>query len=83
MIGTGVFVVFAPAAGATGSGLLVGLLAAAAVAYANATSSARFAALYPAAGGTYVNGRERLGPVWGYLAGGCPHLVVKPARRLG
>ena len=25
--------------------------------------------LYPAAGGTYVYGRERLGHVWGYLAG--------------
>ena len=39
------------------------------VAYANATSSARLAALYPQSGGTYVYGRERLGPFWGYLAG--------------
>ena len=42
---------------------------AAVVAYANATSSARLAALYPQSGGTYVYGRERLGPFWGYLAG--------------
>jgi basic amino acid/polyamine antiporter, APA family len=69
MIGAGVFVVFAPAAGAAGSGLLIGLVVAAFVAYANATSSAELAALYPASGGTYVYGRERLGPVWGYLAG--------------
>ncbi|MGZ4619179.1 MAG: APC family permease [Frankiaceae bacterium] len=69
MIGTGVFVVFAPAAAAAGTGLLVGLLVAAAVAYANATSSARLAARYPASGGTYVYGRERLGHLWGYLAG--------------
>ena len=69
MIGTGVFVVFAPAAAAAGSGLLIGLAVAAFVAYANATSSAELAALYPASGGTYVYGRERLGAVWGYLAG--------------
>src|SRR5690606_38716427 len=31
--------------------------------------SARLAALYPASGGTYVYGRERLGEFWGYLAG--------------
>src|SRR5215831_119769 len=69
MIGTGVFVVFAPAAAAAGSGLLIGLVVAAFVAYANATSSAELAALYPASGGTYVYGRERLGAMWGFLAG--------------
>ena len=25
--------------------------------------------MYPQSGGTYVYGRERLGPFWGYLAG--------------
>ncbi|GAB6898135.1 APC family permease [Kineosporia succinea] len=69
MIGAGVFAALAPAASAAGSGLLIGLLIAAVVAYCNATSSARLAALYPASGGTYVYGRERLGPFWGYLAG--------------
>jgi APA family basic amino acid/polyamine antiporter len=69
MIGAGVFVAFAPAARAAGSGLLVGLAVAALIAYCNATSSARLAALYPASGGTYVYGRERLGEFWGYLAG--------------
>lgn len=69
MIGAGVFVVFAPAAAAAGSGLLAGLAIAAVVAYCNATSSARLAARYPQSGGTYVYGRERLGPFWGYLAG--------------
>ncbi|MEU1538151.1 amino acid permease [Actinacidiphila glaucinigra] len=69
MIGAGVFAAFAPAARAAGSGLLAGLAAAAVVAYCNAMSSARLAALYPASGGTYVYGRERLGPFWGYLAG--------------
>ncbi|GAA1521829.1 APC family permease [Streptomyces albidochromogenes] len=71
MIGAGIFVALAPAARAAGSGplLLVGLALAAVVAYCNATASARLAALYPASGGTYVYGRERLGPFWGYLAG--------------
>jgi APA family basic amino acid/polyamine antiporter len=69
MIGTGVFVVYAPAAAAAGAGMLVGLVIAAFVAYANATSSAALAARYPASGGTYVYGRERLGALWGFLAG--------------
>jgi APA family basic amino acid/polyamine antiporter len=69
MIGAGVFAAFAPAAQAAGSGLLFGLAVAAVVAYCNATSSARLAALYPESGGTYVYGRRRLGDFWGYLAG--------------
>jgi APA family basic amino acid/polyamine antiporter len=69
MIGAGVFAAFAPAADAAGSALLLALAIAAVVAYANATSSSRLAAMYPESGGTYVYGRERLGPFWGYLAG--------------
>lgn len=69
MVGAGVFAAFAPAAQAAGSALLVGLALAAVVAYANATASAQLAAQYPVAGGTYVYGRERLGPWWGFLAG--------------
>ncbi|MFC8665815.1 APC family permease [Streptomyces sp. NPDC057199] len=69
MIGAGIFAALAPAARAAGSGLLVALAVAAVVAYCNATSSARLAARYPASGGTYVYGRERLGDFWGYLAG--------------
>jgi len=69
MIGAGVFAAIGPAARAAGSGLLVGLAIAAVVAYCNATSSAQLGAIYPASGGTYVYGRERLGPFWGYLAG--------------
>jgi APA family basic amino acid/polyamine antiporter len=69
MIGAGIFAALAPAARAAGSGLLLGLALAAFVAYCNAVASARLAALYPASGGTYVYGRERLGPFWGYLAG--------------
>jgi APA family basic amino acid/polyamine antiporter len=69
MIGAGIFAALAPAAHAAGSGLLISLALAAVVAYCNATSSARLAARYPASGGTYVYGRERLGDFWGYLAG--------------
>jgi APA family basic amino acid/polyamine antiporter len=69
MMGAGVFAAFAPAARAAGTGLLIGLAIAAVVAYANATSSAQLAAQYPTSGGTYVYGRARLGPWWGFLAG--------------
>jgi APA family basic amino acid/polyamine antiporter len=69
MIGAGVFSAFTPAAAAAGSGLLVGLLVAAFVAWCNATASAQMAAQYPTSGGTYVYGRERLGPWWGFVAG--------------
>lgn len=54
--------------GAGGGGALLAALGVAGlVAYCNAHSSARLAARYPASGGTYVYGRERLGPFWGYL----------------
>ncbi|MET4095074.1 APC family permease [Arthrobacter sp. UYCu712] len=69
MIGAGVFAAFTPAAAAAGSGLLIGLVVAAVVAFCNATSSAQLAAVYPTSGGTYVYGRERLGPWPGFLAG--------------
>ncbi|OHU28942.1 transporter [Mycobacteroides franklinii] len=69
MIGAGIFAALAPAARSAGSALLIGLCVAAVIAYCNATSSARLAAVYPASGGTYVYGRKRLGDFWGYLAG--------------
>ena len=69
MIGAGVFSAWGPAAGAAGTGLLVGLVVAAAVAFCNATSSAQLAARYPESGGTYVSGHRQLGAFWGHLAG--------------
>ncbi|GAA3392248.1 APC family permease [Streptomyces roseoviridis] len=69
MVGAGIFVALGPAAEAAGTGMLPALGVAAVVAYCNAMASARLAARYPASGGTYVYGRERLGPFWGYLAG--------------
>jgi len=69
MIGAGVFAAFGPAAKAAGSGLLIGLGIAAGLAYCNAVASAQLAAVYPTSGGTYIYGRERLGPWWGFAAG--------------
>lgn len=69
MLGAGVFAVFAPAAASAGGWLPVAILVAGFVAYCNAVSSAQLAAVYPSSGGTYVYGRERLGPWWGFTAG--------------
>ncbi len=69
MIGAGVFAAVGPAAEVAGSGLLIGLLIAAVIAYCNAASSAQLAAVFPQSGGTYVYGREQLGEFWGFLAG--------------
>lgn len=69
MVGAGVFSAFGPAARAAGAGVLVALAVAAVVALCNATSSAQLAARYPTSGGTYVYGRERLGPWAGFVAG--------------
>lgn len=69
MLGAGIFAALGPAAQSAGSALLLGLALAAVIAFCNATSSARLAAVYPASGGTYVYGRMRLGDFWGYLAG--------------
>jgi len=68
MVGAGLFSAFAPAARSAGSWLLLALAVAAVVAFCNATSSAQLAAQYPTSGGTYVYGRERLGPWWGFTA---------------
>jgi APA family basic amino acid/polyamine antiporter len=69
MVGAGLFTAFSPAAAAAGPWLLVALLLAGVVAFCNAASSAQLAAQYPTSGGTYVYGRERLGPWWGFVAG--------------
>jgi len=69
MVGAGIFAAVSPAATAAGTWVLAGLAIAAAVAFANATSSAQLAALYPESGGTYVYARRRLGTYWSFLAG--------------
>ena len=69
MIGAGVFSAWGPATDAAGTGVLIGLVVAAVVAFCNATSSAQLAAVHPESGGTYVYARRQLSPTWGYLAG--------------
>lgn len=69
MLGAGVFVAFGPAAAAAGAALPLALVLAGLVAWANADSSARLAAVLPTSGGAYAYGRARLGPAWGVLAG--------------
>lgn len=69
MLGAGVFAVFTPAAASAGGWLPLAILIAGFVAYCNAAASAQLAAAYPSSGGTYVYGRERLGPWWGFTAG--------------
>lgn len=71
MVGAGVFAALGPAAQSAGSWLLLGLVVAAVVAYCNAIASAQLAAQYPVSGGSYVYGRERLDPWFGFAAGWC------------
>ena len=70
MVGAGVFVVWAPAAEAAGTALLIGLVIAAVVAVCNASSAAQLAAVHPESGGTYVSAGRELGGIWGFAAGG-------------
>jgi hypothetical protein len=78
MLGAGVFSAVGPAAGAAGSWLLAGLVVAGLVAYANATSSAALAALYPESGGDL---RVRSSPAGTVL--GVPGRVGVPGRAAG
>jgi basic amino acid/polyamine antiporter, APA family len=69
MIGAGIFVALGPVAAAAGPWLLLSIVLAAVVAFANATSTAQLSAEYPTSGGSYWFGRERLGEWPGFLAG--------------
>jgi len=69
MLGAGAFAAPGPAAKLAGSGVLIALLIAGLVAYANATSTARLAAVHPNAGSVYAFGRARIGPTVGFTAG--------------
>ena len=69
MLGAGVFFVWAPAAAAAGSSLLISLLIAAVVAALNAFSSAQLAMAHPVSGGAYAFARATIGPWTGFAAG--------------
>jgi len=69
MLGAGAFAAPGPAAALAGSGVLLALVLAGMVAYANATSTARLSAVQPEAGGVYAFGRKRLNDTAGFTAG--------------
>jgi len=69
MLGAGVFFVWAPAAAAAGSSLLISLLIAAVIAALNAFSSAQLAMAHPVSGGAYAFARATIGPWTGFAAG--------------
>lgn len=69
ILGTGVFVSMALAAGIAGAAVLPAILAAALLALLNGLSSAQLAAAHPVSGGTYEYGYRFLGPRLGFTAG--------------
>jgi APA family basic amino acid/polyamine antiporter len=69
MLGAGAFAAPGPAAALAGSGIVLALVLAGLVAYANATSTARLSAVQPQAGGVYAFGRKRLNDTAGFTAG--------------
>lgn len=69
ILGTGVFVSLAVAAGVTGPSVLLATAIAAAVATCNALSSAQLAAAHPVSGGAYEYGHHYLTPALGFTAG--------------
>ena len=71
MIGAGVFSAFAPAAAVAGTGLLIGLVIAAVVAFCNATSSAQLAAATRPRAAPTPTAAPSSAPWWGFIAGWC------------
>jgi len=69
LLGTGVFIVFAPAAALAGSWLPLAVVLAGAVAAVSALAEADLSDAHPGAGAGYRYGRERLTPGLGRVAG--------------
>ena len=69
IVGTGVFVSIAIAAGIAGNNVIFAIALAAVVAICNGLSSAQLAANYPISGGTYEYGYRLLPQVLGFVAG--------------
>ena len=78
ILGTGVFVSLALAAGVAGAMTPWAVVLACGLAWCNGLSSAQLAAAHPVAGGTYAYGRRFLTPALGFSAG-CLFLVAKSA----
>jgi APA family basic amino acid/polyamine antiporter len=69
IVGTGVFVSIAVAAGSAGPAVILAVAVAALVATCNGLSSAQLAAAHPMSGGTYEYGHRWLHPSLGFIAG--------------
>ncbi len=78
ILGTGVFISIAIAAGEAGAWIMLAAPLAALVAIGNGMSSAQLASAHPVAGGTYEYGYQYLSPWAGYVAG-CLFLTAKSA----
>src|SRR5260370_30337718 len=79
MIGSGIFIVAADITRQTGSagGLLLTLVLTGLLTVSAALSYGGLAALFPHAGGQYVYLREAYSPLWGFLYGWTPFLVIQ------
>ena len=69
MIGAGLFYNLAPTSKISSYSSILGLLLASTLAFANASSSAQLASLYPQTGGTYLYANKVLGELPGNIAG--------------
>tara|TARA_B100001057_G_scaffold92722_1_gene88989 strand:+ start:15034 stop:16200 length:1167 start_codon:yes stop_codon:yes gene_type:complete len=69
MIGAGLFYNLAPTSNISSYSSILGLLLASTLAFANASSSAQLAMLYPQTGGTYLYANKVLGKLAGNVAG--------------
>ena len=69
MIGAGLFYNLAPTSKISSYSSILGLLLASTLAFANASSSAQLASLYPQTGGTYLYANKVLGKLPGNIAG--------------
>ena len=69
MIGAGLFYNLAPTSKISSYSSILGLLLASTLAFANASSSAQLASLYPQTGGTYLYANKVLGKLHGNIAG--------------
>ena len=69
MIGAGLFYNLAPTSKISSYSTILGLLLASTLAFANASSSAQLASLYPQTGGTYLYANKVLGKLPGNIAG--------------
>src|SRR2546422_8811009 len=82
MIGSGIFIVAADISRQTGSagGLLLTWILTGLLTISAALSYGELAAMFPHAGGQDIYLREAYSPLWGFLYGWCPFLVIQTGK---